>query len=276
MLGKFFGLMGLSVICMFCFASPMYSEGGSDAPVGVIVSVKGRVTITDVSGKPRSARLKGALFEGDRVETGRRGFLSMEFTDGGNMQMAGNSALSIDEYAYSAGSGDGHIKISTENGLFSALSGEIAKTNPKGWQLNAATATIGVRGTHLNWNSTDVERSQLYPFGLKGATTVQALPHQLPDGSFKESILVIRSAFSAGEEVVLSSNDADNAVTVSEEGSVEFRLREGMMDARMREARFEEFMESHGEGGEEPAESGGDDSSGGGHGSGSESYNRGF
>ncbi len=55
----------------------------------------------------------------------------------------------LDEMVYDPGTQEGSVSLSVIQGVFTFVSGEIAKTDPDAMTLDTPVATIGIRGTQL-------------------------------------------------------------------------------------------------------------------------------
>ncbi|HJO97356.1 MAG TPA: VCBS domain-containing protein, partial [Rhodospirillales bacterium] len=63
--------------------------------------------------------------------------------------MAENGSMVLDEMVYDPGTQEGSVSLSVIQGVFTFVSGEIAKTDPDAMTLDTPVATIGIRGTQL-------------------------------------------------------------------------------------------------------------------------------
>jgi hypothetical protein len=135
---------------------------------GHIEFATGKVVVVDRAQQSRSAEKGAALNEGDTVMT-NEGRAQLRFSDGGHFSLQPNTHFRVDEYRY-AGNDDGgdHVFLSLLKGGLRTISGLIGKHNPPAYRLNAAVATIGIRGTEyaLDLNST------LYGHVTRGAIEV--------------------------------------------------------------------------------------------------------
>ena len=115
--------------------------------VGMVVSLKGKATITSSNGRKRPATLRSPIFIGDKIETSFRGFVQVDFLDRSKISLAGSSDFEIKDYEF-----DGERKIARSegkinNGALHFMAGKIAKIAPQNYKIETATATIGIRGS---------------------------------------------------------------------------------------------------------------------------------
>jgi hypothetical protein len=114
-----------------------------------ITGLRGTVTAVSAAGVSRTLDRGSDLFQGDRIDTGRRSAVRMKFTDGSRFQLGANASMSVDKYTYkkdSAGDNDS-FSSSIFKGVFRFVSGFIAKRRSRGMGVRTAVATIGIRGT---------------------------------------------------------------------------------------------------------------------------------
>jgi len=114
-------------------------------PVGSVIHVQG-IASAQKSGEPTRFIQKGdALAEGDVLNTAARGYAVIELKDGTKMTLRPDTTFAIAEYKEGTPS-DGMVLRLLKGGM-RAVTGLIAKRNPASVRINAATATIGIRGT---------------------------------------------------------------------------------------------------------------------------------
>ena len=138
-----------SFVCCLCVLvglSQGLNAAGGD-PVGLVVAVRGKATITRNEKPPLVAKLRTPVFVGDYVETDFGGYVQIDFLDGSKTSLAGSSDLTIDAYAYNAETGEAKSEVSIENGALSFMAGEIGKVAPENYKVKTAFATVGIRGS---------------------------------------------------------------------------------------------------------------------------------
>ena len=115
--------------------------------VGVILTVKGKVTVLSADGVTRKAEARGEMFLGDKVMTGKRSVFQGFFPDGSTMRLAEKSDFTINEYYFNEDKGEAKSDVSVSDGTISFLAAKIAKIAPQNYKIRTQTATVGIRGS---------------------------------------------------------------------------------------------------------------------------------
>ncbi|NQV83083.1 MAG: FecR domain-containing protein [Rhodospirillales bacterium] len=116
-------------------------------PVGKISALQGTVSVTHTDGTKTQAADGAPIYQGDVVETGAGGAIGITFADQSTFSLADSGSMVIDEMVYDASSQSGTSSISVAEGLFTFVSGQIAKTGVDASTISTPMATIGIRGT---------------------------------------------------------------------------------------------------------------------------------
>ncbi|MGB0683428.1 MAG: LamG-like jellyroll fold domain-containing protein [Magnetovibrionaceae bacterium] len=153
------------------------APSGNSEPIGQIENAEGGVTIVRVDG----TRIEGAegtpIFQGDSVETAADGSIGIVFSDATTFSLGPEGSMVIDEMIYDPEAGQGSMSLNIANGVFSMVSGQIAKFTPDSMTIDTPVATIGIRGTDI--------AGQAGPEGTPNTLTL--LPGA--DGSLGEAVL---------------------------------------------------------------------------------------
>ena len=115
--------------------------------IGRVSDVVGSATATRVDGTRISLGKDAPIFEGDLVETGSDGALTILFVDQSTFTVGGDARLVLDELVFDASSLSGQSSVSVIEGVFVFVSGQIANSDPERMVVRTPVATIGVRGT---------------------------------------------------------------------------------------------------------------------------------
>ena len=115
--------------------------------VGRVDSVIGRVIITHTDGSQVAAEIGLPIFKGDQIATAFDGKLGIVFADNSSFSIGEKGSMTIDEMVYDPGGQTGKSVVSVATGVFSFVSGSLAKAGPESMTLVTPVATIGVRGT---------------------------------------------------------------------------------------------------------------------------------
>ncbi len=149
--------VALSLIAGACFA-----QGAASA-----VFVSGNAQIVGTDGQMRAAVRGGELFPGETVETVDAP-VQLSFLDGASMSLQPATRFRVDEYHFIEQNGKASIGdrsfFSLLKGGFRTLTGLIGKQQRDQYKVDAAVATIGIRGTDYSALVTDTGLS-LSTFG---------------------------------------------------------------------------------------------------------------
>lgn len=126
--------------------SAFAASPSSDA--GRMQFAAGDVRIVSADQRSRQAAKGDVVREGDRISTGTRANAQIVMSDGGIIALRPGSDLVIQQFRY-AGRDDGSESsiLSLIKGGFRTITGVIGRRNRDNYQVNTATATIGIRGT---------------------------------------------------------------------------------------------------------------------------------
>jgi|TARA_Y100000031_G_scaffold149757_2_gene188126 hypothetical protein len=115
--------------------------------IGQIAAFQGTVTITRTDGTKVPAADGTPIFQGDLVETGADGAIGITFADDSTFSLAEAGSLVIDEMVYDPGTQQGKSALNVATGVFTFVSGQIAKTGVDAMVIKTPVALIGIRGT---------------------------------------------------------------------------------------------------------------------------------
>ncbi len=135
-------------------AGPMapgqYAQAAATAigePIGQVESIGGTVTATRTDGTQAQLDVGDPVYEGDIVESASDGGIGIIFADETSFSLGPSGRMVLDEMVYDPGTQDGSFAISILQGVFTFVSGQVAKTSPDAMVLETPVATIGIRGT---------------------------------------------------------------------------------------------------------------------------------
>ena len=121
------------------------SIGG--ASIGQVSDASGQVTVTHPDGSKGTLTTGGSIFQGDVLETGAGSSVSIVFLDDTVFSLDESGRMVIDEMVYDPGTQTGAFSTQVVQGVFSFVSGQVAKTSPDGMVVTTPTSTIGIRGS---------------------------------------------------------------------------------------------------------------------------------
>jgi len=138
-------LAGPVAPAQFAQAAP----SASSAPIGRIESITGTAEATRADGTKVTLQQGSNIFSGDVLETGGDSAIGIILADDSTLSLAESGRMVMDEVAYDPGAQEGNATISIVQGVFSFVSGQIAKTGPDAMVLKTPVATLGIRGTKV-------------------------------------------------------------------------------------------------------------------------------
>ena len=132
-------------LALLWVACNCFAEGAAS-----VIFASGAAQIVGKDGQARVAARGGELEAGDTVETSD-GRVQLRFNDGASMSLQPSTRFRIDEFRFVAENGKASAGdrgfFSLLKGGFRTLSGLIGKERREQYKVNAAVATIGIRGT---------------------------------------------------------------------------------------------------------------------------------
>ena len=122
------------------------APAASAQPIGTVENLVGTVTVTRADGTQAELEIGDPVFQGDILESGDDGAIGIVFADETSFSMAENGRMVLDEMIYDPGAGEGNMSVSVVRGVFTFVSGQIAKGDPDAMSIETPVATIGIRG----------------------------------------------------------------------------------------------------------------------------------
>ncbi len=123
------------------------TQSDAGQAIGEITDLSGTVTVQHTDGTREELVEGAAVFQGDVLETGAGASFAIVFVDETQFSMGENGRAVLDEMIYNPSGGDGAFGISLLQGVFSLVSGQIAKDDPENVSVKTPVGTIGIRGT---------------------------------------------------------------------------------------------------------------------------------
>lgn len=126
---------------------------GSDGmPIGQVEDLDGSVFAIRVDGTRVELQPGDPVFQGDILESGADGSIGIILADDTTFSMGENGRMVLDEMIYDPGTQEGSVSMSVLEGVFTFVSGSVAKTDPDSMTIDTPVATIGIRGTQVGVN----------------------------------------------------------------------------------------------------------------------------
>jgi hypothetical protein len=117
--------------------------------IGRVEATDGLVEAIRVDGTKVALSKGDDIFQGDTLVTGKGAAIGITFVDDTTFSLGEEGRMVIDEMVYDAGAQEGTFNANLVQGVFSFVSGKIAKTSPDGMTVTTPVATIGIRGTKV-------------------------------------------------------------------------------------------------------------------------------
>lgn len=189
--------------------NPNIISGTDGEPIGNVESLQGEVYAIRVDGTRVRLELGDQVFQGDILESGPQGNVGILLADETTFAMGPEGRMVLDEMIYDPATQQGSVSMSVLQGVFTFVSGQVAKTDPDAMTLDTPVATIGIRGTQVGLDIRDGENLNVHlmeeRFGFVGEVVVvnDAGVQVLNDANAFTSVASFDSAPSPFEIVAL-------------------------------------------------------------------------
>ena len=117
--------------------------------IGRIDAIEGSVEAIRVSGIRVELQTGDDVFQGDVIITKDKGSVGITFVDDTIFSLGENGRMVLDEMIYDPTEQTGKFGLNLVQGVFSFVSGNIAKTGVDSMTLTTPVASIGIRGTKV-------------------------------------------------------------------------------------------------------------------------------
>jgi hypothetical protein len=184
---------GMSVIALGLFLAAAVAE--AQTPVGRVSRLTGDQVASAQAPAPGGIARKLAegdpVFAGQRILTGARTVLEIEFNDKSRFTLGPNTEFEVERYFQAAGgTGEEAFTSRVFKGAFRFVSGLIARRKHENVRITIAVATIGIRGTHFEGEVT--ERQEKDGKTVDASAKVALLE---PEGSDAGNAIVVENKF---------------------------------------------------------------------------------
>ncbi|MBC7906018.1 MAG: FecR domain-containing protein, partial [Rhodospirillaceae bacterium] len=115
--------------------------------IGTVEKLVGVVTVRHPDGTRTVLEKGAAIHQGDVIETGADGKVGVTFADSSSFSLGPKGSMVMDELVYDPLAHSGALTVSVAKGVYSFVSGQIAKVDPTAMTIKTPVMTIGVRGT---------------------------------------------------------------------------------------------------------------------------------
>ena len=117
--------------------------------VGRVDVIEGTVEVIRVDGTRVILSKGDEVYQEDTIVTSKGGSIGITFVDDSIFSLGEDGEMVIDEFVYDAGQQEGKFTANILVGVFSFISGEIAKASPEGMTVKTPVSTLGIRGTKI-------------------------------------------------------------------------------------------------------------------------------
>lgn len=129
--------------------NPNVISGTDGEPIGNVENLAGEVFAIRTDGTRVELQVGDPVFQGDILESGPDGAIGVMLADETTFSMGESGRMVLDEMVYDPATQEGSVSLSVLEGVFTFVSGQVAKTDPDAMTLDTPVATIGIRGTQV-------------------------------------------------------------------------------------------------------------------------------
>lgn len=137
-------------IIAFCAISTVLALGPAalaQSQIGAAAAVRNQVSATQ-GGDERSLATGAAVLQNDRIRTGEDSVAQLLFADQTTLSVGERSEIVLDRFVYDPSRSSGDVAVSLTTGALRFVSG---RQDPRSYQIRTPVATIGVRGTIIDF-----------------------------------------------------------------------------------------------------------------------------
>ncbi|MEK7820004.1 MAG: FecR domain-containing protein, partial [Pseudomonadota bacterium] len=149
------GDAGADILASLGNAEGSIIAGSDGAPIGQVQNLSGSVFAIRPDGTRVELQVGAPVFQGDVLESGADGAIGVMLADQTTFSMGDNGKMVLDEMIYDPSNQTGSVQMSVVQGVFTFVSGQVAKTDPDAMALKTPVATIGIRGTQVGIDIAD-------------------------------------------------------------------------------------------------------------------------
>ena len=127
------------------FAGPLSGQ----ISIGRVDAVEGKAEVTRSNGITEQIQQNTDIFQGDIIVTKAGASIGISFVDDSIFSIGERGRMVIDEMVYDPATQEGVFNTNIVQGVFSFVSGQIAKTGVDSMTVTTPVASIGIRGTKV-------------------------------------------------------------------------------------------------------------------------------
>ncbi|MBT6094666.1 MAG: hypothetical protein HOH04_07265, partial [Rhodospirillaceae bacterium] len=138
-------------------SNPTVISGTDGEPIGNVENMSGQVFAVRADGTKVELNVGDPVYQGDILESGPEGSIGVLLADETTFSMGEEGRMVLDEMIYDPSTQEGSVSMTALQGVFTFVSGQVAKTDPDAMTLDTPVATIGIRGTQVGLDISDGE-----------------------------------------------------------------------------------------------------------------------
>lgn len=135
--------LGSLTLCALLMLAPLTAA----QTIGTVVMVRGDVTAENAQGEVRSLSRRSEVQVGDLLSTGTDARLQVRMIDNALIDLRPETALRMEVYQGESPTTEDRVLMDLVNGTLSTLTGTFGRSADDAYEVRAASATIGIRGT---------------------------------------------------------------------------------------------------------------------------------
>ena len=120
---------------------------GLGEAIGSVTDLDGSVQVIRADGTQITLGTGDAVFQGDVIVTGAKSSIGVVFADDTTFSLDADGRMVLDEMVYDPDAQTGVFEATVVKGVFSFVSGQVAKTGPDSMVVHTPKTTIGIRGS---------------------------------------------------------------------------------------------------------------------------------
>ena len=125
------------------------TAGEEGEVIGQVETLLGNATAKRVDGTEVALTAGDAVYAGDVLQTATGTSLGIVFEDKTTLSLGEEGRLVLDKFVYDPDAKTGSMDLNIVQGVFTFVSGEVAKVGPDAMTVQTPVATIGIRGTKV-------------------------------------------------------------------------------------------------------------------------------
>jgi hypothetical protein len=149
-------LLGISIALAFAaFSAAAFGNSGQ------VTQISGTLSVRKADGSIRILSQRSQIDSGDTINTERDSYAQIKFTDGAQITLKPNTAVKIENFKFAEEKpDDDSFLYRLVKGGLRAVTGLVGKRSKEKYQLETATATVGIRGTTFSADDCISSREQ--------------------------------------------------------------------------------------------------------------------